>query len=147
MPAKTSPSPFTPRYAHERARTAPFFLLLFLCLLCACLAAVLARSNRELSLLLSLAAAALVLGRLAAVWNERFAPVWQSLAGNGELLPTLWKGAMLCIVTHLAAACCLDTGQRALAAAVELAGKTAVLLTALPMLTELGSLIGTLAGK
>lgn len=54
-----------------------------------------------------------------------------------EWLTLLLKALGICYVTQFASDCCRDAGETALASKAELAGRVAVVLLALPMLTQL----------
>ena len=54
-----------------------------------------------------------------------------------EWLTMLLKALGICYVTQFASDCCRDAGETALASKAELAGRVAVVLLALPMLTQL----------
>jgi len=59
-------------------------------------------------------------------------------AGIGETrLKVLLKSLGICFLSQLAADACRDVGQSAIAGKVELAGRMAVLLSALPLFGEL----------
>jgi stage III sporulation protein AD len=50
-----------------------------------------------------------------------------------EYLTIVFKSVGICYITQIACDCCRDSGENALASQLELAGKAALLLTALPM--------------
>jgi stage III sporulation protein AD len=63
-----------------------------------------------------------------------------------EWLALLLKALGICYVTQFAADCCRDAGESALASKAELAGRVAVVVLALPMLTQLlENIVGMLA--
>lgn len=116
------------------------------CALCAAvLGALVKRSNREYALLLSAAAAVLIV-TLAA---EGLAPLVQQilgLAGSGSLqslcLTVMLKAVGLALVGQLAAGLCKDAGETALAYGVEVALKAATLAVAMPLLTRIFEYLG-----
>ncbi|MBO6229979.1 MAG: stage III sporulation protein AD [Ruminiclostridium sp.] len=52
---------------------------------------------------------------------------------DASYIAVLMKALAVCIITRLASECCRDSGEGAVAAKIELAGKAAVLLTAVPL--------------
>lgn len=116
------------------------------CALCAAvLGAVLKRGGKEHALLLSTAAAVVILVFVL----KSAAPLVEQLAGMvpaGSLsslcLTVMLKAAGLTILGQLAAHLCRDGGETALAYGVELAAKAAVLTAALPLLTRLLEYLG-----
>ena len=114
------------------------------CAVCAAaLGAVVKRSSREHALLLAAVTAVLLL--LAAL--EGADPLLRELEGlsaafPGECFPVMLKAVGITIAGQLAAQLCKDAGESALAHAVELAAKAAVLAAAFPLLRQLFDTIG-----
>ena len=114
------------------------------CAVCAAaLGAVVKRSSREHALLLAAVTAVLLL--LAAL--EGAGPLFRELEGlssafPGECFPVMLKAVGITIAGQLAAQLCKDAGESALAYAVELAAKAAVLAAASPLLLQLFDTIG-----
>ena len=114
------------------------------CAVCAAaLGAVVKRSSREHALLLAAVTAVLLL--LAAL--EGAGPLFRELEGlssafPGECFPVMLKAVGITIAGQLAAQLCKDAGESALAYAVELAAKAAVLVAAFPLLLQLFDTIG-----
>lgn len=114
------------------------------CAVCvAALGAVVKRSSREHALLM--AAVAVVLLLLAAL--EEVRPLFRQLetlaaAFPGECFPAMLKAAGITIAGQLAAQLCRDAGEGALAWAVELGAKAAILAAAFPLLLQLLETIG-----
>lgn len=114
------------------------------CAVCAAaLGAVIKRSSREHALLLAAVTAVLLL--LAAL--EGAGPLFRELEGlssafPGECFPVMLKAVGITIAGQLAAQLCKDAGESALAYAVELAAKAAVLAAAFPLLRQLFDTIG-----
>ena len=101
----------------------------------------------EVSLVLALAVALLVVGLgmelVGAVLD--FAEVLQSAAGlSPALLGPVLKTVGIGILTRLAADVCKDAGQGAIASTVELAGTVAALYIALPLMQTVFQMIGGL---
>ena len=114
------------------------------CAVCAAaLGAVVKRSSREHALLLAAVTAVFLL--LAAL--EGAGPLFRELEGlssafPGECFPVMLKAVGITIDGQLAAQLCKDAGESALAYAVELAAKAAVLAAAFPLLRQLFDTIG-----
>lgn len=58
----------------------------------------------------------------------------ESLGGSSELIIVLLKGAAVCIFTQIVHDICKDSGQTAVASAVLLAGRMAVVVLTLPLI-------------
>lgn len=105
--------------------------------------ALLKRGQKEIALLFSLAAAVLVflcilpqIETLTSTFRE-----WAELSGMPEVFGSAVKSAWHRAHRRITADLCKDAGESAIASGVELAVKTAVLLTALPLLNRLLSLL------
>ena len=66
---------------------------------------------------------------------------WAELSGMPEVFGALLKALGIVLIGRITADLCKDAGESAIASGVELAVKTAVLLTALPLLNRLLSLL------
>ena len=114
------------------------------CALCAAaFGAILKKTNREISLLLTAGAAALLL--VSAL--EGLAPLlgqMEDLASGtpGRYLKVMFKAVGIALIGQFASHICKDAGESALAFTVELSAKAAILVAAFPLLTEL---LGTIA--
>ena len=113
----------------------------------ASLALVLRQSRPELGLLAALGSSLLILG--AALWGMdrllQTAGERARRAGvDNEYTQILFRSLGLCVITQLAADTCRDAGETAIASRVELAGRVAVLLCALPLFQRLLELAFTL---
>ena len=101
--------------------------------------ALLKRGQKEFALLFSLAAAVLffvcILPQITQL-TETFAQ-WAELSGMPEVFGVLLKALGIVLIGRITVDLCKDAGESALASGVELAVKTAVLLTALPLLNRL----------
>lgn len=114
------------------------------CALCAAaFGAILKKTNRELSLLLTAGAAALLL-----LWAvEGAAPLLAQLEGLTEGVPgrygkIMLKAVGIALIGQFASHTCKDAGESALAFTVELSARAAILAAAFPLLTELLGYIG-----
>lgn len=114
--------------------------IIAIAVICAVLLVLLRHSRPEQGMILSIAAVLLLL-----LWIlEDMLPVLDSLkqlSGQFQLaedkMQTLLKTLGICFLTQTAADICRDAEEASLAAKVELAGKTAVLLLCLPLYREL----------
>ena len=123
--------------------------IVVLCLICACLSSVFKRYNKEYAVLLSFVTGSMILLQLLRGIQENnsaFSDLIQAAQGADEYFSVLWKAAVICMVTRFAADSCADAGQKALASQVELAGKAAVILMAIPLFSGLAQVILSLAG-
>lgn len=104
--------------------------------------ALLKRGQKEIALLFSLAAVLVFLcvlpqiETLTSTFRE-----WAELSGMPEVFGALLKALGIVLIGRITADLCKDAGESAIASGVELAVKTAVLLTALPLLNRLLSLL------
>ncbi len=64
---------------------------------------------------------------------ERVEAMYSETGGNSEYLTVLLKSLGICFLTQLAADICRDSGEGTLASQAETAGKTALLIIALPL--------------
>ncbi len=120
-----------------------------ICALCAAaFGALLKKTNRELSLLLTAGAAALLL-----LWAiEGLTPLFTQLEGlmrgeAGRFWKVMLKTVGIALMGQFAGHICKDAGESALAFTVELSARAAILLAAFPLLTELLGYIGEILGS
>ena len=103
-------------------------------------ALVVRRHSPELGMLVSLGCAAVILASVFQ-WMEQAAAaveVFLQKAGlQQEYGALLLKTLGICILTQIASEACRDSGEGAIAAKVELAGKLAVLMLSLPLFGNL----------
>ncbi len=116
------------------------------CVVSALLAVLLKRTNPELSLLLTAAAAAAVFLALASTVKELFQFLQtlskQSGVSNTLLFP-LYKTLGIALVVKIGGDFCRDAEESAMASVLETAGSLCALLVSLPLLrTVLAMLIG-----
>ena len=79
-------------------------------------------------------------GQLADAAREMFAQTGL----DGEYLSIVFRSLGICFITQITCDCCRDNGESALASQLELAGKAALLLTAMPMFTAAAEVIKSL---
>lgn len=80
---------------------------------------------------------------LMAMVLERLSPVLEQLRSTMELTgltgnyaAILFKAVGICLLTQLAGDVCRDSGESSIASKIELAGRAAILLTAMPLIQE-----------
>lgn len=121
--------------------------LIVLCIITALLALSLRGQRPEFAMLLSLGCGAFVLlnllGQMKGILSglER---VMAGLSGQSDLTGIILKALGICIVAELGSQCCRDAGEAAIAAKVELATKTALVLMCMPVFTQLLETAGEL---
>ena len=121
--------------------------LIVLCIITALLALSLRGQRPEFAILLSLGCGVFVLldllGQMKGILSglER---VMAGLSGQSDLTGIILKALGICIVAELGSQCCRDAGEAAIAAKVELAAKTALVLMCMPVFTQLLETAGEL---
>lgn len=121
--------------------------LIVLCIITALLALSLRGQRPEFAMLLSLGCGVFVLlnlsGQMKGILSglER---VMAGLSGQSDLTGIILKALGICIVAELGSQCCRDAGEAAIAAKVELAAKTALVLMCMPVFTQLLETAGEL---
>ena len=121
--------------------------LIVLCIITALLALSLRGQRPEFAMLLSLGCGVFVLLNLLGQMNEILSGlerVMAGLSGQSELTGIILKALGICIVAELGSQCCRDAGEAAIAAKVELAAKTALVLMCMPVFTQLLETAGEL---
>ena len=80
---------------------------------------------------------------LMAMVLEQLSPVLEQLRSTmeltgltGDYAAILFKAVGICLLTQLAGDVCRDSGESSIASKVELAGRAAILLTAMPLIQE-----------
>ena len=118
------------------------------CALCAAaFGALLKKSNREVSLLLTAGAAARLLLSALEGLGPLFFQLETAVAGlPGRYWKVMLKTAGLALVGQFTSHACKDAGESALAFTVELAAKAAILAAAFPILMELLGYLGEILG-
>lgn len=119
-------------------------------LLTVVLGVVLSKQNKDLSLVLTLAACAMVLwiavGYLQPVL--RFAEKLQTLGQlDSDILRILWKAVGISMIGEIAAVVCQDAGNSALGKAVQLLTTVAVLWLSLPLMESLLDTVQKIVGE
>lgn len=109
----------------------------------AAFAVLLRQYRQEYSMLLSLAAGVLILLFVIIKAKPAFTQLETLMSRakvNTEYAGILVKALGICFVTQLASDTCNDAGESAIASKIELAGKFAVLLVALPLFGQVANL-------
>ena len=80
---------------------------------------------------------------LMAMVLEQLSPVMEQLSSTmeltgltGDYAAILFKAVGICLLTQLAGDVCRDSGESSIASKIELAGRAAILLTAMPLIQE-----------
>ena len=80
---------------------------------------------------------------LLALVLEQLSPVLEQLRSTmeltgltGDYAAVLFKAVGICLLTQLAGDVCRDSGESSIASKIELAGRAAILLTAMPLIQE-----------
>ena len=80
---------------------------------------------------------------LMAMVLEQLSPVLEQLSITmeltgltGDYAAILYKAVGICLLTQLAGDVCRDSGESSIASKIELAGRAAILLTAMPLIQE-----------
>lgn len=125
------------------------FQIIGIALTAALLAVLLRQYRKEYAVLLGLSAGLLLLMMII----QKALPVFSSLqalmsrAGvTAQYAVILLKALGICFLTQLAADTCTDAGETAIASKIELAGKFAVLLIAMPLFIQIADLAVSLLG-
>ena len=119
--------------------------LIALCIITALLALSLRGQRPEFAMLLSLCCGVFVLLNLLGQMNgilSGLERVMAGLSGQSDLTGIILKALGICIVAELGS--CRDAGEAAIAAKVELAAKTALVLMCMPVFTQLLETAGEL---
>lgn len=121
-----------------------------LAVVAASLVTVIRQRAPEHALLLSVAAGVLILLWILRAGIPVFDEVrelFQNTAGaQSEYVEILFKSLGICFVVQIACDACRDLGESAIAAKVEMAGKVAVLVLALPLFQRILSIVARLIG-
>ena len=105
-------------------------------IIAAAISAVLKRFHGEFGLFVSIAASLLILLAVLGALDPliRLINELSEQTGTDSMcVAVLMKALAVCMITQLAADSCRDSGEGAIASKIELAGKIAVLLTAVPL--------------
>ncbi len=95
---------------------------------------------------LRLCGLALCLGGVLVLLGEAVAGV-RELSGGEEYVSVMLRGLGICVLCRICADICRDSGQAGLSGAVEMAGKLALILLALPLVGDILELAADIMGK
>jgi stage III sporulation protein AD len=110
----------------------------------AALAVLLRQYRQEYALVLGLAAGVLIFALILTKVQPAFNEINKLMSGanvSTQYMSILIKSLGVCFVAQLASDACRDAGESAIASKVELAGKFAVLLIALPLFGQVADLV------
>lgn len=120
-----------------------------LAILTAVLATLMRRYHKEYAVMLSVLGGGFILFMVF----QNFSPVFSSIVDmisasgvSGEYTVILGKTLGTCFLAQFAADACRDAGESSLASKVELAGKVAVIIMALPLFEAIANTAMTLIG-
>ncbi|HBH94303.1 MAG TPA: stage III sporulation protein AC/AD protein family [Ruminococcaceae bacterium] len=108
------------------------------------LSIVLKQYKPEYSMFISLAAGIIIFITLIAALNPIIGYITELTANaglSGVYAEVLLKSLAVCYLTQLASDCCKDAGETAIAGKLQLAGKTAVLIMALPIFKRITEVV------
>ena len=114
------------------------------------LSLVLKKYNPEYSLVISIVASILILSSILTKITPAIDLIKDFIAQSNipsKYLMILFKAMGICFLTQFSADACKDAGEGALSAKVELAGKIAIILIALPMFEDVMQIILKLVSK
>lgn len=113
---------------------------------CAAILAVLLRQHcREQSMLLAIAACAVVAGGTFSMLGPIIEDIREIFSGSGiseSYLALVFKATAICLITQITCELCRDSGEAAIASAAEMWGRGAVTFISLPLVKALIEQIG-----
>ena len=118
-------------------------------LLAAILCVLLRKYHAEYSIIISLAAGILVLAVVLSRISPAITQIQSLLTAtklSSEYGLILFKALGICFLTQFASDSCRDAGENALASKIELAGKIAIVILALPLFEKIAETAITLIG-
>ncbi|MBQ8868524.1 MAG: stage III sporulation protein AD [Oscillospiraceae bacterium] len=121
-----------------------------LALLAALLAVVLKQYKPEYAVVITVITAAIVLIGIISMIVPIISEIRKMMDGAAidyEYITVLIKAVGICYITQFASDVCKDAGQISISNKIELAGKVALCLSALPLYRDLLSLTQTIIGK
>lgn len=104
-------------------------------------------NGKEYALYIKLAAAAAVMSMIIIFVSpiaETIRNIYTKAGADEEYLTVLFKALGICYITQFACDICKDSGENALAAQAELAGKISLMLIALPLFESLADIVARL---
>ena len=125
------------------------FAVAALCMISVLLCKVLERYAREQAVMLTIGTAVGVLLLLLTMLEPLLTQIHQLFQVTGlpdTYIAVLWKALGICYVTQLAGDVCRDSREEALCSVVQMAGKIALMVQALPLIRGLMSMISEVLG-
>ena len=113
-------------------------------LIAAILSLILKQYKPEYSLFISISAGVLIFLSVLAVMHpimDFISSLTEQTGISGVYAEVLIKSLAVCYITQLASDCCTDAGETAIAGKLQIAGRIAILLIALPMFQSLTELV------
>lgn len=113
------------------------------------LALVLKRNNSEYSFILTVCTSAIIVTYITGAIVEAISGVDELFSASGmssSYLTVLLKCVGICFLTEFTCDTCKDAGQAALSNIVLLSGRVFVLISALPLFSQLFSMVAELSG-
>ena len=117
------------------------------CVTACILIKLLGTAGSEFRTVAALFAVAVIAGHFLSGFEELESAARELFGQTGldeSYLTIVFRSVGICYITQIACDCCRDSGENALASQLELAGKAALLLTAMPMLGAAAEMIGKL---
>lgn len=113
--------------------------------ICAVIFSVLLRQYcREQSLMISLAACAVVLGAFVYMLSpiiQQVETLFSEAGISSDYISLIFKAAAICFITQITCEICRDSGENAIASAAELWGRGAITIMAVPIIQALVEMI------
>ncbi len=115
-----------------------------ICIICAILSRVIAQTNQELSILVTIAAviviALCVLNSVCDVISK-LGTIINVTGVDHSSIYIAFKALGICYICELSSSSCKDCGESALASIIEISGKVAITLICLPLLDTLMNVV------
>ena len=118
-----------------------------LCIVAAILCKLFSAEGKEYALYIKLAAAVAVMSSVIIFISpiaETIRNIYERAGADKEYISVLFKALGICYITQFACDMCKDSGENALAAHAELAGKVSLMMLALPLFSSLANIIDSM---
>lgn len=118
-----------------------------ICIISAVMCKLFANEGKEYGLYIKIAAASVIMSMIiifVSPVTETIRSIYDKAGADEEYLTILFKALGICYVTQFACDVCRDSGENALAAQAELAGKVSLLIIALPLFNSLADIVANL---
>jgi len=126
------------------------FLIIVFGVISAILVVIIKQYKPEFALVLSIISAILILVAIVSYISPIISEIknmMNSASIDLRYITALIKGIGICYITQFASDTCKDAGQISLSSKIELIGRVAICISALPLYRELLSLTQTIIGK